>query len=171
MFKKQSSVSSDLLEGKRILIVDDEPDVIETLKDLLSSCSLVEAYTFEDARDFLERESFDMAILDIMGVDGYRLLEIANDKGVPAVMLTANALSVSHTVRSFKSGAVFYVPKEEIIHIERFLKDILVAQEKGRNLRDQWLERMGSFYEKKFGPDWQSDDEEFWDNFRSWGEN
>jgi DNA-binding NtrC family response regulator len=161
------TMAKDLLKDKRILIVDDEPDVIETLKDLLSMCDLVEAYTFEDARELLERESFDMAILDIMGVDGYRLLEIANDKGVLAVMLTANALSVSHTVRSFERGAAFYVPKEEMIHIERFLKDILVAQEKGENLRDRWLERMGSFYERKFGPDWQSSDKAFWEKFNS----
>ena len=126
-------MTKDVLEGKRILIVDDEPDVVETLKDLLTMCSLVEAYTFEDARDFFERESFDLAILDIMGVDGYKLLEIAKDKDVPAIMLTANALSVSHTVRSFKEGAAFYVPKEEMVHIERFLKDILVAlAEKGK---------------------------------------
>lgn len=160
-------MTKDVLKGKRILIVDDEPDVIETIKDLLGMCSLVEAYTFEDARDFFEQESFDMAILDIMGVDGYKLLEIAKDKDVPAIMLTANALSVSHTVRSFKGGAAFYVPKEEMIHIERFLKDILVARKKGKNLRNRWLERMGSFYEKKFGPDWQQDDEEFWEDFET----
>jgi DNA-binding response OmpR family regulator len=161
-------MTKDILEGKKILIVDDEPDVIETLKDLLSMCSLVEAYTFEDARDFFERESFDLAILDIMGVDGYKLLEIAKDKDVPAIMLTANALSVNHTVRSFKGGAAFYVPKEEMIHIERFLREILIARKNGENLRNRWLERMGSFYEKKFGPDWQNDDEEFWDDFKSW---
>ncbi len=164
-------MSKDLLKGKRILIVDDEPDVIETLEDLLSTCSLVKAYTFEDARDLLEREPFDMAILDIMGVDGYRLLEIANDRNVPAVMLTADALSVSHTMRSFESGAAYYVPKEEMVHIERFLKDILVSQEEGTNLQNRWLERMRPFYEKKFGPDWQNDDEEFWEDFGSVQEN
>lgn len=161
-------MAKDVLEGKRILIVDDEPDVIETLKDLLSMCSLVEAYAFEDARDFFERETFDLAILDIMGVDGYKLLEIAKDKDVPAIMLTANALSVKHTVRSFKGGAAFYVPKEEMVHIERFLRGILVARKKGKNLRNRWLERMGSFYEKKFGPDWQDDDEEFWEDFETY---
>jgi CheY-like chemotaxis protein len=160
-------MSKDLLKGKKILIVDDEPDVIETLEDLLSTCRLVKAYTFEDARDFLEREPFDVAILDIMGVDGYRLLEIANDRNVPAVMLTANALSVSHTMRSFESGAAYYVPKEEMVHIEQFLKDILGPQEEGTNLRDRWLKRMRPFYEKKFGPDWQSGDEEFWEDFGS----
>ncbi len=156
-----------LLEGKRILVVDDEVDVLETLKDLLSMCNLVAVSHFEDARDLLEREHLDMAILDIMGVDGYKLLEIAKDKNVPAVMLTADALSVGHTIRSFKNGAAYYIPKEEIIHIETFLGDILLSREKGKNLRNKWLERMGSYYERKFGPDWQSEDPEFWDNFTS----
>ena len=148
-------------------MVDDEPDVVETLEDFLSMCTLRKAYNFEDARDLLERETFDMAILDIMGVDGYKLLEIANDRNVLAVMLTANALSVGHTVRSFKNGAAYYVPKEEMAHIDDFLNDILVAREKGKSLQNQWLERMGSFYEEKFGPDWQSDEPEFWEKFGS----
>ncbi len=160
-------MKKDLLKGKRILIVDDEPDVVETLTDLLSTCSVVGAYNFEDARDLLERESFDMAILDIMGVDGYRLLELANDKNVSAVMLTANAFSVGHTVRSFKNGATYYVPKEEMARIEDILNDVLMAREKGENLQERWLEQMGSFYEEKFGPDWQREDPEFWKNFAS----
>lgn len=161
-------MKKDLLKGKRVLIVDDEPDVIETLEDLLPMCSLVEESTYEGARDRLERESFDMAVLDIMGVDGYKLLEIANDRKVPAVMLTANALSMDHTVRSFKGGAAYYVPKEEIAHIAIFLNDVLAAGEKGKTLWSRWLERLGSYYEKKFGPDWQSSDKEFWEKFNSW---
>ena len=161
-------MTKDLLEGKKVLIVDDEPDVFETLEELLPMCSLVEASTFEDGREYLERDSFDIAILDIMGVDGYKLLEIANEKKVPAVMLTANALSVKDTVRSFKGGAASYVPKEEMINIETFLNDVLVAQENGKNLWGRWFERLGSFYEKKFGPDWQTSDKDFWNKFKYW---
>ena len=130
-FSEEWCHEKNLLEGKKILVVDDEPDVVETLGDFLSKCTLREAYNFEDARDLLERGTFDMAILDIMGVDGYKLLEIANDRNVLAVMLTANALSVGHTVRSFKKGAAYYVPKEEMAHIDDFLNDILVARKKG----------------------------------------
>ena len=32
-----------LLEGKKILIVDDEPDVLDTLVDLLDTCDVVKA--------------------------------------------------------------------------------------------------------------------------------
>ena len=59
------------LEGKRILIVDDEPDVLDTLADLLPMCVVTKASNFEQAKDLLESQYFDMAILDIMGVQGY----------------------------------------------------------------------------------------------------
>lgn len=68
-------------------------------------CYLVKTHTFEEAKTKLETEDFDIAVLDIMGVDGYKLLEIANEKEIIAVMLTANALSVEDTVKSFKRGA------------------------------------------------------------------
>ena len=63
--------SKNLLDGKRLLIVDDEPDVLETLEELLPMCSLAKAHSFHEAKERLEGEYFDMAILDIMGVDGY----------------------------------------------------------------------------------------------------
>ena len=83
----------EILKGKKILIVDDEPDVLEALEDLLYSCDVRKAANFEDAKRLLETQDFDMTILDIMGVDGYRLLKIAIEKKVIPVMLTAKALS------------------------------------------------------------------------------
>ena len=69
--------NKDLLEGKRVLLVDDEPDVLDTLEDLLPTCETVKASNFKVAKDYLKSEYFDLAILDIMGVEGYQLLEIA----------------------------------------------------------------------------------------------
>ncbi|MBW2437376.1 MAG: response regulator, partial [Deltaproteobacteria bacterium] len=103
----------DRLEGKRILLVDDEPDVLDTLVDLLPMCETVKASHFKAAKDYLESEYFDLAILDIMGVEGYHLLEIANQRDVTAVMLTAHALSPENVVKSYKEGAASYLPKEE----------------------------------------------------------
>ena len=68
----------DRLEGKRIILVDDEPDVLDTLADLLPMCETIKASNFITAKNYLESEYFDLAILDIMGVEGYELLEIAN---------------------------------------------------------------------------------------------
>jgi DNA-binding response OmpR family regulator len=55
----------DLLEGKRILIVDDEPDVLETLEEFLTMCDVTKATTFENAKNLLETRDFDLTIFDL----------------------------------------------------------------------------------------------------------
>ena len=155
-------VHNNLLHEQRILIVDDEADVLETLEELLPMCSVVKASTFDEAKRLLETQYFDMSILDIMGVDGFKLLEIASERKVTAVMLTAHALSPENTVRSYKEGAAAYVPKEEIHNIAAFLNDILEAKEQGKSPWWRWFDRLGSFYDKKFGPNWRDRDREFW---------
>jgi DNA-binding NtrC family response regulator len=157
--------AKNLLEGKRILLVDDEPDVLDTLADLLPTCDTVKTSNFKAAKDYLESEYFDLAILDIMGVEGYQLLEIANQRRVMAVMLTAHALSPENIVKSFKEGAASYLPKEEMVNIASFLNDVLEAQEQGKSTWVRWYDRMGSFFEKQFGSQWQDDEKEFWEKF------
>jgi DNA-binding response OmpR family regulator len=159
----------DLLEGKRVLIVDDEGDILEILESLLPMCKIQKATSFESAKKLLESQPFDMAILDIMGVNGYKLLQIAKDRDVISLMLTAHALSVEDTIRSHKEGAASYVPKDEINQIEVFLRDVLEAKEQGKSFWWRWLDRLGgSYYEKKFGADWQDKDKEFWKRFPAW---
>ena len=155
----------DRLKGKKVLIVDDESDVLDALAELLPMCSVVKASTYEQGKEQLENHSFDIAILDIMGVDGYELLEHALKKNVIAMMVTAHALSPEHTVTSFRKGAAFFVPKEEMGNIEMFLNDVLEAKEKGQPLRNRWLDRLDSYYTKRFGPKWKEPDKDFWEKF------
>ena len=124
------ATSPTIIKGKMILIVDDEKDVLELLKELLSECKLDIASSFEEAKNLLEAKFYDLAILDIMGVRGYDLLEIANSMNIPALMLTAHALSEEHLKRAFQEGAAYYAPKEEISNIELFVADVLEAKEK-----------------------------------------
>jgi DNA-binding NtrC family response regulator len=153
------------LKGKTILVVDDEPDVLEALAGTLSVCDVVKAGSFIQAKELLETRHIDIAILDIMGVDGYKLLDIANERGITAIMLTAHALTPQDTVKSFKKGAALYVPKEKLGEIEIFLADVIEAKQKGRSSWWRWVERLGSYYDKRFGPDWRSDHEDFWKKF------
>ncbi len=156
----------DLLEGKRILVVDDEPDVLETLEDLLSSAEVVTAASFESARTHLDRSSFDLAVLDIMGVNGYELLAICNRKNIPALMLTAHALTPENIVKSFKMGAASFIPKDRIADVPAFLTDVLRAREKGEHVWSQWAARLGeAYWEKKFGPKWKEKEKKFWKDF------
>lgn len=151
------------LQGKKVLMVDDELDILETLEELLGMCELHRASSFEEAKTLMTSCKLDMVILDIMGVNGYGLLEIANEKNLPAVMLTANALTLENTVKSYKKGAAFFVPKEKIVDIESILIDVLEAKKQGEKHWYNWLDRMGDYYEKRFGANWKESHKDFWE--------
>ena len=158
----------NLLAGKRILIVYDEPDVLEVLKDMPSMCQVSKATTFEEARELLETQPFDLAILDIMGVNGYALLNIAKKKNITAVMLTAHAFSPENLLKSMKEGADSYLPKEKMKKITDFLVDILNAQKEEKSPWIPWHERLPtSYFEKRWGAAWRNKEKEFWEAFRA----
>ena len=156
-----------LLKGKRILIVDDEPDVLDTLEELLKGCLVTRASSFNAAREMLETETFDLAILDIMGVDGYALLDIANSKKIPAVMLTAHAFTPDNLLKSMKEGAASYLPKEEMTGIAEFLIQLFEAREKDLSPWSPWEKKFpSSYFSTRFGAAWKSADKEFLDRLR-----
>jgi DNA-binding NtrC family response regulator len=152
-----------VIMGKRVLIVDDEKDVLDTLTDLLQVCKIDQASSFEDAKALLETEYYDVAVLDIMGVNGYKLLEIAKGKKVAALMLTAHALSEADLKKSAEGGASYYAPKEEISNIAIFVADVIEAVDKGKSAWVRMFERLGDFYDRRFGgTDWREKEKEFW---------
>jgi len=142
-----------ILAGKKLLIVDDEPDVLDTLKELLDTCQIDTATDFESAQKLLDQNKYDAAVLDIMGVKGYELLDIANQKGVPALMLTAHALSPDNFAKSIMAGAKAYIPKEKMTDIAVYLADFLQAQVNPKK-PFKWFYRLKAFYESQFGKDW-----------------
>ncbi len=157
-----------LLAGKKILIVDDEPDVLDVLEEFFSMCQVEKASTFDEARKLLDSQDFDLAILDIMGVDGYKLLDIAKKKNITTVMLTAHAFNPENLVKSIKEGADSYLPKEEIKNITTFLIDVLKAQREKKSPWGPWQERLpSSYFEKRWGAAWQDEDKDFWERFKA----
>ncbi len=159
------AATEDILNGKRVLVVDDEPDVLDSIEDLLPMCTVVKAADFESARDLMQKEKFDLAVLDIMGVAGYELLKLAVDRDLPAVMLTAHALTPENIVKSFKEGAAYFLPKEKMGDIASFLAEVLDARAKGRSTWDRWLVRLADYCEKTFGAKWMDPNKDFWDRF------
>jgi len=159
---------TSLLNGKKVLAVDDEPDILEVLEELLDMCEVTTATTFGQAKQLLETQEFNIAILDIMGVDGYGLLDIANKRDIPAVMLTAHAFNTENLVRTIKEGAYSYIPKEEIGDITQYLVDALIAREKGENPWSSWQDRLPkSYFERRWGAAWKDKNRDFWDKFKA----
>ncbi len=155
--------ANKILKGKLVLIVDDEKDILDLLTELLGMARVDTASSFEEAKELLESNEYDIAVLDIMGVKGYELLKIANEHNIPALMLTAHALSKEDLKKSAEQGASYYVPKDEINKIDVFVADVLEAIEKDKNPWVRWFERLGSFFDKKFsGPNWREQAREFW---------
>ena len=154
---------NELLKGKKILIVDDEVDVLETLIELLDMCRIDTASSFEEGKKRLEAERYDIAILDIMGVDGFELLKIANKCGTPALMLTAHGLSEENLKKSAEEGACYYAPKEKMNEIHLFVADVLEALEKNKSPWEKLFERLTNYYDKRFhGTTWREQQREFW---------
>jgi DNA-binding NtrC family response regulator len=153
-----------IIKGKRILIVDDEEDVLNTLVDLLEICKIDTASSFEEAKKMLEENIYHVAILDIMGVNGYELLKIANSRKIPSIMFTAHALSSENLKRSAEEGAAFYAPKDKIDDIQIFVADVLEAIDKEKSPWQKVFDRLGGFYDDRFGgTDWREKEAEFWE--------
>ena len=85
--------SDSPLKDKVVLVVDDEPDVLETIEEELDMCLVHKATDYDTALQYLLSYTYDIVILDIMGVNGFELLKTAVSRGFPTVMLTAHALS------------------------------------------------------------------------------
>jgi len=132
----------EIIAGKYALVVDDEQDILDTVEDLLDMCRLDTATNFHDAENLLKANAYDIAILDIMGVDGYALLKIANSQNIPALMLTAQASTDENLYRLCEAGAAYYVPKNKMHDLDTFLVDVFQAIEEGKNSWDRGLERL-----------------------------
>lgn len=158
-------MESNALKNKRLLIVDDEPDILETLIELLDMCVVDTAPSYETALTFLEKNTYDATIFDIMGVRGLDLLAVAVGKGIPALMLTAHALNPAALVQSIRAGARAYVPKDEMADIETYLLDLLEARENANHKHFRWFARLKPFFDRKFGRGWREKDRPFWDDF------
>ena len=144
------------LKDKVILVVDDEPDVLETVAEELDIALVHKASNYDTALQYLLSYTYDVVILDIMGVDGFELLKHSVSRGFPAVMLTAHALTPEALKKSIKLGAVSFLPKEKMPEIESYLEDVVLGG--GKSAWEKLFDKLGSFFSKRFGPDWKERD-------------
>jgi DNA-binding response OmpR family regulator len=111
------------MSPKYILVVDDDPDLVETIGMMLESkgCEVGKAYDGVEGEDCIKERRPDLIILDIMmpRKDGYVLCaELKADdktKDIPVILLTAVGEAVPSTKYSHADGmsteADEYLPK------------------------------------------------------------
>jgi DNA-binding response OmpR family regulator len=158
-------MAQSYLKGKRILAVDDEEDVLETIEDVLDEARVDRARDYESASEMIRDTRYDLAILDIMGVNGLQLLDEAVDRGIPAVMLTAHAINPETLMASIRKGAISYLPKEKLADLDALLNELLAAHERGEPVWKLLFEKLGEFFDERFGRAWKEKDKGFWSDF------
>jgi diguanylate cyclase (GGDEF)-like protein len=102
----------------KILIVDDEPAIVELLEEHLQSegYDTEHAFSGEEALVVLEKSTPDLVILDLMlpGMDGYEVCRLMQADSrlnhIPVIMLTARS-AVPNRVLGFQRGADDYIVK------------------------------------------------------------
>ena len=163
-------MKESILNGKRILAVDDEPDVLTVLEgevlDGAPRCKFDKATTYQEAVEKMMSWTYDVVILDIMGVRGFDLLELAVSRNFPVAMLTAHALTPEALRRSFEMKARSYLPKEKLGEVVPFLEDVL-----SYDYLPGWkhlLEKLKGFFDDKFESNWEEKTGLLWQEWHKW---
>jgi DNA-binding response OmpR family regulator len=96
---RSTNTQKSVLNGKRVLAVDDKSDVLTILKEEIRGAAptavIDTARSYQEAVELFVSWTYDLAILGIMGVRGFELLEMATSHPdpMPVVMLTARTLA------------------------------------------------------------------------------
>ncbi len=135
------------MSAKKILVVDDEPDLVELVSYNLrkEGLEVASASDGEEALRRIRQESFDLVMLDLMlpGIQGMELCRILrNDpktEGLPIIMVTAKGEEVDR-VLGLEIGADDYIakpfsPRELAARVKAVLRRAAQKQPEGKVIR------------------------------------
>jgi CheY-like chemotaxis protein len=162
------NMKESILAGKRILAVDDEPDVLDVLEEEIleacPNCQFEKSTSYETAVKMLNSQNYDLVILDIMGVRGFDLLALAESRKFPAAMLTAHALNPEALKRAIEMKARAYLPKDKLGEIVPLLEGVLEETE----FMSGWahlMNKLEGYFDARWGEHWQKSESKFWKEF------
>ena len=151
--------TESVLKDKAVLVVDDEPDILDSIAEQLDMCRIYRAKDYEIALQLMAGFKFDIVILDVMGVRGFELLKKSVSKGFPTVMLTAHAMTPEALKESIQLGAVSFLPKEMMAELDTYLADVVTGSKK--MVWKKLLDELSDYFDRQFGSDWKEKDEFF----------
>jgi len=137
----------------RILIVDDEPRMRDSLKALLSGqgYEIHTGNSVKEAIEYLSRNSFDLVLLDIVmpEMDGHRVMDYINSRDIETsvIVMTGHA-SIESAIEAMRGGAYDYLRKP--FEHEELLKTVgnALKQKRLKNKREQAEEALRESEEK-----------------------
>jgi CheY-like chemotaxis protein len=163
----EGTMGKSILDGRRILAVDDEPDVLDVLEEEIlqaaPKCKFEKATTYHEATRRLASQLYDVVILDIMGIRGFELLNLSTKRNLTVAMLTAHALYPESLKRSIEMKARAYLPKENLGQVVPFLEDILKY-----DYLPGWgrlMKKLEGYFNSQWGKAWKKPEESFWQEF------
>ena len=122
------------MENKKVLIVDDEQDIVETLRFMLESegINCLVAYDGEEALNLAKSELPGLMILDVMlpKINGYKICRLlkfdAKYKNIPILMVTARSQDEDKAIGQ-ETGADEYITKpfeinDVVMKVKQYLK-------------------------------------------------
>ncbi|MCX7641705.1 MAG: response regulator [Elusimicrobiales bacterium] len=124
---------------KKILIIDDDRNFIDTLKDSLKEKihNKIDVYAFDNVKDalvFIASNDIDLIILDVHleGIHGFEFLNIIkkNPKfsSIPVIMMSARYVEPLDRIKAVNMGASSYFAKP--VDIEKLCFEIKTYVEK-----------------------------------------
>ena len=128
------------MSAHKILVVDDDPDLLHMLEAALSRCGhvVLTAPSGLEALVTAEGERPDLIVLDVMmgGMDGWEVLKLLkldpDTRDIPVVMLSGRA-EPRDKIRGLQEGAVDYVAKPFSIHEVVHAIEAVLASQAARN--------------------------------------
>jgi two-component system alkaline phosphatase synthesis response regulator PhoP len=138
--KKILSSPSETIKGQKVLVVDDEPDVVQIISEDLKNRGLVplEAFDGQEAIEKARQEKPDLIILDIRMPkrDGFEVMNVLGQDqktwSIPIIVLTGASLSEKEKERihKFKGVSRFFLKPFEPDHLIKEVERVLCEKKK-----------------------------------------
>lgn len=137
----------------KVLVIDDNPDILSLMTDSLSEYNVETAPNAEEAMKIIQDHAPDIIITDIMmpEIDGLALTKrIKQDKHtrqIPIIILSARN-ATDDKVEGLQSGADAYIPKPFTFS---YLRAVMTRLLKGRNEMQEYYNTSASAYQYMHG--------------------
>ena len=129
MDRGDTIMKESILKNKMILAVNKDHDVLAVLEEEIleacPDCHFHKAATHQEAVERMLSFTYDAVLLDIAGVRGLKLAELAASRNFPIAMLTAHPLTPEALQGFLEMEIQAYLPEEQIGEIVPFLEDML----------------------------------------------